>query len=137
MNTKTNSSDSITTKQTMRVLSVGQCGFDQPRITALLSDKLGVSVDAVSSSRDALQAVEERTYALVLVNRILDSTGESGHELIRDIKMKNGATKVMLVSNFKEAQDQAVTIGALSGFGKDRLQDPSTVASLKAALGLL
>jgi two-component system chemotaxis response regulator CheY len=137
MNTKTNSSDSVTTKQAIRVLSVGQCGFDQPRITALLNDQLGVSVDAVGSSRDALQAVDERAYALVLVNRVLDSTGESGHDLIQDIKMKNGATKVMLVSNFKEAQDQAVTIGALPGFGKDRLQDPSTVASLKAALGLL
>ena len=93
-------------------------------------------VDEVSSSRDAFQALENKSYALVLINRVLDSTGESGHELIENIKRKNGSVKVMLVSNFPEAHTQAVSLGALPGFGKDRLQDPSTVACIKAALGL-
>jgi len=41
---------------------------------------------------------------------------------------------VMLVSNFADAQAQAVESGALPGFGKAALNAPETLARLKEQL---
>jgi len=41
---------------------------------------------------------------------------------------------VMLVSNYQEAQQQAVGAGAVPGFGKDSLGRPSMIALLKPFL---
>lgn len=41
----------------------------------------------------------------------------------------------MLVSNFSDAQEQAVASGAVRGFGKAGLQAPSIVDLLKPFLG--
>jgi len=41
----------------------------------------------------------------------------------------------MLVSNFADAQDQAVALAAVRGFGKADLQAPSIVDLLRPFLG--
>ena len=45
-----------------------------------------------------------------------------------------GSVPMMLVSNYPEAQQQAVASGALPGFGKNALGRPETMTALRAAL---
>lgn len=63
---------------------------------------------------------------LLLVNRVLDGrfdVGGSGIELIRQIAAQAGPIPLMLISNYKDAQQQAEEAGALPGFGKSQIAD--------------
>jgi len=42
---------------------------------------------------------------------------------------------VMLVSNYEDAQKEAVAAGALAGFGKASLGRPAMIESLRSVLG--
>jgi two-component system chemotaxis response regulator CheY len=127
------SEESMSTK---RVLSVGQCAMDGGSILRMLSSTFGVEVKAADTARQALALLETEQFSLVLVNRVFDADGGSGQELIRAIKAAPAtrAVPVMLVSNFPEAQDEAVASGAIPGFGKAALNQPETAERLKALL---
>lgn len=116
------------------VLSVGQCGADEPQIRALLR-KLEVSkVDQAHSSAEALQLSQKYQYDLILINRVLDATGESGHVLLSNILKALPKQAVMLVSNYPEAHQEAVALGGLYGFGKSELGSPATATKIQRAL---
>jgi two-component system chemotaxis response regulator CheY len=121
------------------VLDVGQCGFDHRTIAAYLADEFGALVEPADSFEEARQALERGKFDLVLVNRVFDLDGSSGLELIRTLKEGPdqclGAVPVMLVSNYPEAQEAAVELGAQPGFGKSELQSPATFDRLKVLLG--
>ncbi|RUL85641.1 response regulator transcription factor [Tautonia sociabilis] len=122
---------------TRHVLSVGQCGFDHSSISRFLRQAIGARVEPVPSSEEALSALraDPSRYDLVLVNRVFDSGG-SGIDLIRSIRQDAAlaGVPVMLVSDHQDAQRQAVALGALPGFGKSQLGDPTTADRLKDAL---
>jgi CheY-like chemotaxis protein len=122
---------------TRRVLDVGQCGFDHPRISALLRTQFGAEVVQAHSASDALDRLKKEAFDLVLVNRVFDRTAEEGLDLIRKLKSdpKSSAVPVMLVSNFPESQAEAVAAGAVPGFGKAALEEPATRERLEKALG--
>jgi CheY-like chemotaxis protein len=105
---------------TPRVLSVGQCGLDGGRLTRLLRDTFRAQVLSADTQDEALAALRSERFELILVNRVFDLDGSSGLDLIRSIKADDALadTPTMLVSNYPEAQDQAVALGALHGFGK-------------------
>jgi two-component system chemotaxis response regulator CheY len=109
----------------LRVLSVGQCGLDHGRLTRFLHDTFGAQTDGVDTSAEAMAALRAGGYHLVLVNRVFDGGG-SGLDLIRSIKADAALVGVptMLVSNYPEAQAQAVALGAIAGFGKADLGKP-------------
>ena len=111
-----------------RVLSVGQCSFDHGSITRTLEHAFDVRVKAAVGKNDALEALRTEAFDLVLVNRILDRDGSSGLDVIRAMKAdpELAEVPVMLVSNYGDAQADAVAIGALRGFGKVELRDPAT-----------
>jgi response regulator RpfG family c-di-GMP phosphodiesterase len=111
-----------------RVLSVGQCSYDQGAITRTLEHAFDVRVKGAVAKDDALEALRSEPFDLVLVNRILDRDGSSGLDLIRAMKAdpELAEVPVMLVSNYGDAQADAVAIGALRGFGKVELRDPAT-----------
>ena len=111
-----------------RVLSVGQCAFDHGSISRTLEHAFDVRVQGADARDDALEALRGEPFDLVLVNRIIDRDGSSGLELIRAIKADPELAElpVMLVSNYGDAQADAVAIGALRGFGKVELRDPAT-----------
>ncbi len=111
-----------------RVLSVGQCSFDHGSITRTLEHAFDVRVQGADARADALEALRGEPFDLVLVNRILDRDGSSGLELIRAMKAdpELAEVPVMLVSNYGDAQADAVAIGALRGFGKVELRDAAT-----------
>jgi len=118
------------------VLSVGQCFADHSSIARVFRTSFGAEVVAADSSRDALEQLRQETFALVLVNRVLDADGSSGLDLIRAIKTEDElrAVPVMLVSNYDEAQAQAVQAGAAPGFGKAALGQPHMLARVEPYL---
>jgi CheY-like chemotaxis protein len=119
------------------VLSVGQCSYDHGRIARYLEQSFGAQVRGASTFDEALAALRSQRYNLVLVNRINDLDDAPGHDLIRTLKTEAGLADVpvMLVSNFRDAQEEAEALGALPGFGKAELMSEATRARLGAILG--
>jgi two-component system, chemotaxis family, chemotaxis protein CheY len=115
-----------------RILSVGQCHADGPAISRAIRKHFTAEVVAVDTAADAVQALRDGGYDLVLVNRIFDMDGGSGLELIKQVKANPDmkATPIMLVSNFPEWQAEAVNAGAVPGFGKNSLGKPAMVEAL-------
>ena len=121
---------------TRRVLDVGTCGFDHGRIRALLTAAFGAEVQPARTAAETLAALENGSFDLVLVNRVLDADGSDGVALIQSIRShpQTGATPVMLISNFPEHQQRAVAAGAEPGFGKRELTAPETREKLQRFL---
>lgn len=116
------------------VLSVGQCGFDDSRLSRVVG-AVGATLQRASDVASAERMLAAGAYDLVLVNRVFDATGESGIEFIRRLKVDRGIlTPVMLVSDYPEAQAAATEAGARPGFGKSQLSDPEVIDRLKLAL---
>ena len=118
-----------------RVLSVGQCGADHGGISWALRP-LGAEATPAATQEEALQRLRTDKFALVLVNRVFDADGDSGVELIRRIKTDEAlrATPVMLVSNYADAQREAVEAGAELGFGKASLGRPEMLDKVRPFL---
>ncbi len=118
-----------------RVLSVGQCGADHRKITRTL-EPFHVELVAADTTEEALAHLRENPFALVLVNRVYDANGASGLDLIRQIKADAALQPlpVMLVSNYDDAQQEAVQAGALPGFGKSALYGPLVTERLRPFL---
>ena len=97
-----------------KVLSLGQCGADGPRIAHLLRSQFAAEVVHADTFDDALAELRRQLFDLVLVNRILDANGASGLEFVGRLKGEVGLARVpvMLVSNHDDAQQQAVDSGS-------------------------
>jgi ActR/RegA family two-component response regulator len=111
----------------IRILDIGQCGFDGPRMAALWHKAIGATVDRCDSGADALKWAAKNHYDIILVNRILAADDSSGLDVIAALIDAGISTPVMLVSDLPDAQDAAVKLGAVRGFGKAALGDPATI----------
>ena len=111
-----------------RVLDVGQCSPDHHAIRSMITDRFDAEVDRVSFVDEALDAMRQTRYDLVLVNRVVFDDGSDGSALIQQSKADARLEKVpiMLISNHADAQTDAVAAGAELGFGKAELYDEST-----------
>src|SRR5262245_51322997 len=120
-----------------RILSVGQCAADHGGITRLVRTSFTADVVPSDSVADALSRLRHEAFDLVLVNRVFDVTTESGLEMIRQVKAdpELRGVSIMLVSNYPEAQAEAVAAGAIPGFGKSALHARETVDLLRPYLG--
>jgi two-component system chemotaxis response regulator CheY len=120
-----------------RVLSVGQCMADHGSIARTFRQHFQAEVVPADRGEEAVNLAAEEQFDLVLVNRVLDADGSSGMEVIRRLKENEALRQVpvMLVSNYDDAQQEAVRLGALPGFGKAALGQPQTISRLKAVLG--
>lgn len=99
-----------------KALIVGHCHVNSPRLSQIVK-QLGITPVRISSKDDLFKFLREDSDVLILVNRIFESTGEEGISVIEEVKALFPDTKVMLVSNYAESQDQAVQFGAIKGFG--------------------
>ena len=119
-----------------RVLDAGQCDLDHAAICAVLVSRFGADVDRAHTIDQALAMLRKRVYDLILVNRILHLDRSEGIELVRRLRSDPALSKVpvMLISNYPQAQQEAVEAGADPGFGKDALHDPATECRLKPYL---
>lgn len=118
------------------VVLVGHCGADRFSLSRAVASILpGVTVKAVND-RQGLSP-HHRPDTLLLVNRVLDGRFDagSGVGLIQQLAEKQPAPRMMLISNYPDAQAQAVKAGALPGFGKSELGDPETARKLRALAG--
>ncbi len=120
-----------------KVLSLGQCGADHWSIESLVVRHFDVEVVGADTSSDAEAQLRQGGFHLVLVNRVFDRDGSSGVEFIAALKHdpELAQVPVMLVSNLRDAQRQAIALGALPGFGKAALAEPATLARLHEVLG--
>ncbi len=121
---------------TRKVLNVGQCAFDTGQITNLLTKHFSVEITPAADHSSAVQLAKQSDFDLILINRVLDSTGTEGMEVLQALKddPTTQQTPVMIVSNFAEAQDAAVQAGAVPGFGKSSINDEATVDNLRQYL---
>jgi CheY-like chemotaxis protein len=119
-----------------RVLNVGQCSYDHGNISNALQSRFGVEVVGAETTDEALTLLRQEDFSLVLVNRIFDMDGTSGIELIRTLQNEPDLkpTPVMLVSNFPEAQAEAVGLGAAPGFGKASVGRPEMLERVEPFL---
>jgi len=120
-----------------RVLSVGQCFADHGSLARTLKQHFGAEVVAADGPAEALGLLEQQAFDLVLVNRVFDADGGSGLAFIRQLTQRQPQVTipVMLVSNYEDAQREAVAAGARPGFGKAALGLPQTLLRLKEVLG--
>src|SRR5207244_3754452 len=125
-----------TSTMSKKVLSLGQCAADNYAISHFMERNFGARVAAADTFPEALAQLRAGPFDLVLVNRILDRNGASGVAFISQLKQDDAlaGVPVVLVSNYMDAQQQAVARGALPGFGKAALGDAKTVDKLRALL---
>lgn len=120
-----------------RIVLVGHCGPDS---FALRSAMQSFVPGAVVESADDDDAAYKASLAsdLLVINRLLDGdfSAASGVELIRELGLRGVASRLMLVSNHRDAQESAENAGAVPGFGKRDLYAESTRKRVRDALGL-
>lgn len=119
-----------------RVLSVGQCGMDHGSISGYLSREFHADVNRAHTFDEAVSELRITEYDLILVNRICDYDGSPGVELIRLLRADEALSSipVMLISNYTDAQAEAVALGAVPGFGKSELLSSKSYDAIQAAL---
>ncbi len=120
-----------------KVLDVGQCGTDHGVIRRLLEKHFAAEVSQADDADEALAQLRAAPFDLVLVNRKLDVDHSDGLQIIRAIKADPAlaTTPVMLVTNYPQFQEQAITAGAEPGFGKDQCHAAATRELLRKYLG--
>ena len=119
-----------------KVVLVGHCGPD--------SSYLRMTVGAVEKGTIVISADDENTLTsaieqgadLLLLNRLLDYgfEEETGVALMKRLKDRHPQLKMMLVSNYEDAQAEAVKAGALPGFGKRELGSSRVAGMIREAL---
>jgi CheY-like chemotaxis protein len=119
-----------------KVVLVGHCGPDSSFLrVAVGSAQKGLAVVSADDEQSLREAIEQGA-DLLLVNRVLDYGFDeaSGAAVIRRLRKDYPQLKMMLVSNYTEAQAEAVAAGALPGFGKRELGSSRVAQVLRQAL---
>lgn len=119
-----------------RILVVGNCDPDFASLRSMLEHNFDVQISRAMFVDEACEILERVSFDLVVVNRRIFADDSDGAQLIdRMIASREwAATPVMLISNFPDAQQDAVRRGARSGFGKSALNDPATIQKLAELL---
>ncbi len=121
-----------------KVVLVGHCGPDSSYLRMTIKKAVPeVEILAADDSGELTGVLEKHTPDLLLFNRELGYgfTPDQGVEVIRTLRASQPELKMMLVSNYADAQQAAEAAGALPGFGKRELSTPRVAELLKNALG--
>ena len=120
-----------------KVALVGHCGPDSSYLRmAVSSAEKGVQVLAADDD-SSLKRVLDQGVDLLLFNRVLDYgfDEDEGVAVIQKLRSHYPQVKMMLVSNYPDAQAAAVAAGALPGFGKREVGSPRVAELIRSALG--
>src|SRR5687768_1468614 len=99
-----------------RILLVGHCGVDGPRLKDELSKAIpSATVERINSDADLRAALQKQGEALLLVNREPIGFDGEGLDLIKQVKADHPKAKSMLVSDQDDAQREAERAGAVKG----------------------
>jgi len=125
------------TTTSKRIVLVGHCSPDSSHLTMAVTGALpGAKVIRTHDDKGVEQAMADGA-DLLLVNRAMEpgyGHGD-GNAYIRDLKARRPDARVMLVSNYPDAQAAAVEAGALPGFGKSELMTERVKQLLRDAVG--
>lgn len=119
-----------------RIALVGHCGPDSSYLAMAVRRAVPDATVVRADEQSELDRALSDGVSLLLINRSLDYGFDetSGVDLIRRLKQSHPDTRLMLVSNFADAQAQAAAVGALPGFGKKDLGSPRVSEVLTQAL---
>jgi two-component system, chemotaxis family, chemotaxis protein CheY len=117
-----------------RVLSVGNCGFDHGNLSSAIHQHFQAEVIPAETADDAVAALQQNTFDIVLVNRVFDTNADSGINLIRQLTTTPQHPPLMLISNLPDAQAEARAAGAVPGFGKTQVGKPHMIEALRPFL---
>lgn len=120
-----------------KILLVGHCGPDSSYLRMVVRSADPKAQILTADDQDELDQALQQGVDLALFNRELGYGFEEsgGVEVIRDLKNQHPDLRMMLVSNYPEAQQEAQAAGALAGFGKREIGSPRVVQLLKEAMG--
>ena len=120
----------------MTIALVGHCGPDMYMLRSAVRQALP-DFEIVSINDEETLRGQTGSDSLLLVNRVLDGdfSTSSGIALMTHLASKGEAPRWMLISNFPEAHQEAMTRGALPGFGKSSAYARETRGILQRAVG--
>jgi two-component system, chemotaxis family, chemotaxis protein CheY len=127
---------SMSTKPTKSVGLVGHCGPDTSYlIMAVEAADENANIVRIHNDKSLEQAIHGGV-SLLLVNRALEPgfPDATGIELIDRIRQAHPDARMMLVSNYPDAQAAAEKVGAIKGFGKNDLRSEKASKLIAAAL---
>jgi len=98
---------------------------------------LGQAEIVSAADNGAMDRALQQGVDLILFNRELGYGFEpdTGVEMIRALKQSHPDSRMMLVSNYPDAQAAAADAGALPGFGKREIGSPRVINLLRDAVG--
>ena len=121
-----------------KVLLSGNCNVDYPRLARFLIDTFDCRISRAKDNEDAKRQLKDDSFDLVMVNRIGAFDSEPGIDIVhyvqKDEKLKS--TPVMLITNYPDKMEEAVSAGAVEGFGKDDLRSEKPAQILKKFLAV-
>ncbi len=118
------------------VVLVGHCGADCWMLSRTAADALpGVRVVGANDSRTLAELATPDS--LLLVNRVLEGAfvTDSGVELIKLLSQGDKPPRMMLISDYTDAQAEAVAAGASRGFGKSQAHTRQAAELIREAAG--
>ncbi|MEO9933801.1 response regulator [Rhodopirellula bahusiensis] len=118
------------------LVDCGNCGPDFNAIRQMVTSHFDASVLQTHGAEDTIELLKKRDVDLVTVNRKLDRDYTDGLDVIKQIKSDPDLAKVpvMLVTNYDEHQEVAMSEGAERGFGKLEIGSDKTIEQLKPYL---
>lgn len=119
-----------------KVLLVGHCGPDSSHLKyAVKSADKEITILAADDQQELRKALDDGV-DLILFNRELGYGFDEryGVDIIKYLRGNYPGLKMMLVSNYSDAQSEAVAAGALPGFGKREMGSVRVQSLLKEAL---
>lgn len=119
------------------ILEIGNCNADHMSLKSMLQSNFEATLLRAHGLSDALEALQTNNIDLVMINRLLDTDGSEGIAILRHLKADPDLQTIpaMLITNYAEHQDVAVTAGAIRGFGKAELRSNKTLQVIQTALG--
>jgi two-component system, chemotaxis family, chemotaxis protein CheY len=120
----------------VKIALIGHCGPDSSYLRMVCSQAAKGAQILMADDDSELQDVLAQAPDLLLFNRELGYGFEhkTGVEAIKHLRALNPALRMMLVSNYPDAQAAAVASGALPGFGKREIGSPRVIEVLRSAL---
>jgi DNA-binding NarL/FixJ family response regulator len=119
-----------------KIVLVGHCGPDSSYLRMAVKNAFrDADVYMADDDRELEQAIE-RGADLLLLNRQLEYGFKDhlGVDVIRRLRAEHAELRMMLVSNYADAQAEAVEAGALQGFGKREIGSARVSELLRTAL---
>lgn len=120
-----------------KVVLVGHCGADSSYLKLSVRQADPEAETVIAHNAEELKQHLDAGADLVLFNRQLDYGFSSyeGVDVIREFRKSHPNAKLMMITNYPEAQAAAVAAGAVPGFGKRELGSQRVKDLLKQTLG--